>query len=107
MRARTSATNRAVNTYHTRGSNLRRAQMAHRTNSLIFAVRLACSDSLAEPNDATFEALKRRHPPACPDSSLPPAPPQPEVDDIFAVSEEMIICAIRSFPLARLVALMV
>ena len=44
--------------------------------------------------------MKRRHPPACPDSSLPPASPQPEVDDIFAVSEEMIICAIRSFPIS-------
>ena len=88
-----------------RSSNDGMSSMARRVSSKLGegdfrgAVRIACSDSrLAEVNDTTFEALKRKHPAVCPDSSFPPAPPQEDVDDIFAISEEMIICAIRSFP---------
>ena len=60
------------------------------------AVRLASSDSvLAEKNGSTLQALKHS---SHPDSAFPPAPtPLPQDDEIFAISEEMIVGAIRSF----------
>ena len=39
------------------------------------AVRLACTeDTIADKRDATLEALKLKHPPPHPDSSIPPLP---------------------------------
>ena len=60
------------------------------------AVRLASSDDTLVPiNEATFEALKAKHPPSHPQTALPP------VNDnlqISIVTVEEIIQAIHSFP---------
>ena len=61
------------------------------------AVRLACSeDSMAVRSDATFAALKEKHPPPHPDSDIPPPPDSNK--PLLAVSEEDVAQAIRSFP---------
>ena len=61
------------------------------------AVRLACSeDSIADRNDATFAALKEKHPPPHPDSSIP-SPPDSSVP-LLTVSVEDVAQAIKSFP---------
>ena len=60
------------------------------------AVRLACTeDTIADKSDATLEALKLKHPPPHPDSSIPPLP---EALPTITVSEEEIVGAIKSFP---------
>ena len=60
------------------------------------AVCLACTeDTIADKSDATLEALKFKHPPPHPDSSIPPLP---EALPTITVSEEEIVGAIKSFP---------
>lgn len=61
------------------------------------AVRLACSeDSLAERSEATYSALKEKHPAAHPVSTIPPPPDCPSLS--FVVSEGDVANAVRSFP---------
>ena len=63
------------------------------------AVRLASSrDSLAPVSDATYSALKAKHPPAHSNCSLPPPPSPPPPDVSQIVTPEMVANAIRSFP---------
>lgn len=61
------------------------------------AIRLAVSeDSLAESSESTYSVLKEKHPPPHPASSIPPlldGAPLP-----IAVSEGMVVRAIKSFP---------
>ena len=61
------------------------------------SVRIACSeDSMADRSDATFAALKEKHPSLHLNSSIPPAP---DVSvPLLSVSAEDIAQAIRSFP---------
>ena len=60
------------------------------------AVRLASSeDTLAPLNEATLEALKGKHPPPHPDSTIPSADQDPQH---LTISEEDVAQAIRSFP---------
>ena len=62
------------------------------------AVRLACSeDTLAEPNEATFSALREKHPSPPPGSNIPPPPPVVTPLSV-PVSEADVAQAIRSFP---------
>ena len=59
-------------------------------------VRLASSeDSIAEPNDRTFQALKNKHPASHPNYCPPPAPTEGQA---VQVSPEEVARAIRSFP---------
>ena len=63
------------------------------------AVRLACSDdTLADRNDATYNALQQKHPPPHSGSSIPPAPVAQSDTILLSVSEDEIIRAINSFP---------
>ena len=60
------------------------------------AVPLACcEDSIADRSDATFTALKEKHPPPHPDSSIP-SPPGRSVP-LLTVSVEDVDQAIKSF----------
>ena len=60
------------------------------------AVRLACSeDTFAEPSDATYAALREKHPAPPLDSSIPPPPTKAGG---LNVSEPEIVKAILSFP---------
>ena len=60
------------------------------------AVRLVCSEDVIAPQDnATFEALKQKHPPSHPDTAIPSL--VEESSDI-KVSEKEILQAIKSFP---------
>ena len=62
------------------------------------AVRLASSeDTLAPMNEATFEALKGKHPPPHPDTIIPSVE---ESHQCLSVSEEEVEQAIRSFPMS-------
>ena len=59
-------------------------------------VHLACSSStIADRNDATLDALKKKHPPPHQDTFFPPLSEEPSS---ISASEEEIIGAIRSFP---------
>ena len=61
------------------------------------AVRVACSeDSMADRSDATFAALKEKHPSPHLNSSIPPAPDMSV--PLLSVSAEDVAQAIRSFP---------
>ena len=61
------------------------------------AVRLACSDdSLADCCDATYSALKEKHPQPRAESTIPPPPVV--VPNSIAVSEAEVAGAIKSFP---------
>ena len=61
------------------------------------AMHLACSkDILADHSDATFMALKDKHPSPRVDSSIPPPPDAATL--AFTVSEADVIYAINSFP---------
>ena len=67
------------------------------------AVRLACSDDpLADISEATYVALKLKHPYPHPGSSIPPLPVQPNTtmwySSCMSVSEDEVIYAIKSFP---------
>ena len=60
------------------------------------AVRLACSDcTLANMNEATFTALKEKHPSPHSDSPIPPLSTR---QDTLSVSKDEIADAIKSFP---------
>ena len=61
------------------------------------AVRLACSeDTLADYNEATFSALKQKHPSLAPGSIIPPSPVV--APNSITVSEADVAHAIKSFP---------
>jgi len=62
------------------------------------AIRLASSDELlADFSDDTFNALKAKHPPAHPDSDIPPCPVTNQPAE-FEITEGDVLHAIKSFP---------
>ena len=64
-------------------------------------VRLASSeDTLAPFNEATFEALKKRHPDPHPESIIAPIKER-QGHHAICVTEEEVVKAIRSFQRAR------
>ena len=62
------------------------------------AIRLACSeDTLADFSEVTYDALCAKHPPAHPNSEIPPAPIVSDGSELD-VSCMDVLRAIRSFP---------
>ena len=63
------------------------------------AVRAACSeDTIADLSEDTLGALREKHPAVHPESCIPSPPPPEQFSPLPAISQEIVVRAIQSFP---------